>query len=665
MTTSGEPVGRPDRRRRHRSIAVGALASALVGLLVLAPAAWAKDPPAAGAPIDDLIYLTVGMTVAIAACVLPLIAYRRGKLRLLGRAFALVERGSSLPGWADLPRTMLTGALTLAIFGMYWDVAIHFEKGRDPGPLANGAHYFILGGLLGVFVSGVVGAALAGQRSPTAVRIKAPKWDVPVGAIVIVACGQFALVAFPLDDIWHRFFGQDVTLWGPTHLLIITGASLATIGGWMLYVEAVAVRHRAALRLPARAIGVATAGAFLLGLSTYQIEYDIGLPQFRLVEQPVIIMLAGAVALVAARIGLGRGGALGAVAFFILVRALLTLLIGPIIGHSSYHFPLYLAEGLLVEIAAVALARRGSSAEARPVAFGAGAGALIGTLGFAAEWGWSHVWGKFPWTAGMLPEAAILGLVAAVGGGVIGGYLGRALTPTVARKERAPRFTLPLAALAVLGAFAYALPLSTAGTPPRAAVTLTPAGGGPDRTVDATIRLIPKDAAKDAEWFNVTAWGGGGLVVDHLTRVSAGVYRTTKPIPVYPKWKVAVRLHRGREILAAPIFLPADTAIPAPGVPASASFVRPFDRDKKLVQREQKRGVSPLVIVFSYLTVLLLTASLLGLIVWALRRLETRLAGGVPNEPAFARTRESLDPAHVEEPPLDALAPPVRGGAAP
>ena len=36
---------------------------------------------------------------------------------------------------------------------------------------------------------------------------------------------RFALVGFPLDDGWHRLFGQDVTLWGPTHLMLIGGAS--------------------------------------------------------------------------------------------------------------------------------------------------------------------------------------------------------------------------------------------------------------------------------------------------------------------------------------------------------------------------------------------------------------------------------------------------------
>ena len=54
----------------------------------------------------------------------------------------------------------------------------------------------------------------------------------------MAACGAFSLVAFPLDDVWHRIFGQDVTLWSPTHLMLITGASLSVFGGLALYREA-------------------------------------------------------------------------------------------------------------------------------------------------------------------------------------------------------------------------------------------------------------------------------------------------------------------------------------------------------------------------------------------------------------------------------------------
>ena len=53
----------------------------------------------------------------------------------------------------------------------------------------------------------------------------------------MTACAAFALAGFPLDDVWHRLFGQDVTLWGPTHLMLIGGASLATLASAILVAE--------------------------------------------------------------------------------------------------------------------------------------------------------------------------------------------------------------------------------------------------------------------------------------------------------------------------------------------------------------------------------------------------------------------------------------------
>ena len=67
------------------------------------------------------------------------------------------------------------------------------------------------------------------KPSASAVRV-APGWHAPLGGVLICACGAFALLGFPLDDFWHRLFGQDVTLWGPTHLMLIGGASMTLLG---------------------------------------------------------------------------------------------------------------------------------------------------------------------------------------------------------------------------------------------------------------------------------------------------------------------------------------------------------------------------------------------------------------------------------------------------
>ena len=47
-------------------------------------------------------------------------------------------------------------------------------------------------------------------------------------------------------------------------------------------------------------------GGLLIGLSTFQAEFDFGVPQYRAVLQPALIALAAGVALVAARSGSAR-----------------------------------------------------------------------------------------------------------------------------------------------------------------------------------------------------------------------------------------------------------------------------------------------------------------------------------------------------------------------
>ena len=134
---------------------------------------------------------------------------------------------------------------------MHWDISLHIAQGRDAGPLANPAHYFILVGLFGIFAAGLLAMCLPLEKpSRVAVRI-ADDWYAPLGGVLIAACGAFSLIGFPLDDVWHRLFGQDVTLWGPTHLMLIGGAAMTLVGLAVLLVEAGAANARG--RPPRRA----------------------------------------------------------------------------------------------------------------------------------------------------------------------------------------------------------------------------------------------------------------------------------------------------------------------------------------------------------------------------------------------------------------------------
>ena len=502
---------------------------------------------------------------------------------------------------------------------MYWDISIHIDQGRDPGPLANPAHYFILAGLFGIFSAGFFAMVLPKER-PSGVAIRIGRdWWAPLGGVMICACGAFSLIGFPLDDIWHRLFGQDVTLWGPTHLMLIGGAAMTLVGIAVLSVEG--MRANASGEVPLRELAhtrlaraIALTGGLMLGLSTFQAEFDFGVPQFQLIFQPMLLMVAAGVGLVLARVYAGRGAALGAAVFFIVLRGGLALLIGPIIGQTTPHFPLYLAEALVVEAVALFVSTK------RPLAFGLASGVGIGTVGLAAEWAWSHLWMTLPWPGAAFPEAALLGFAAAVAGSTLGAWIGTHLSPEPLA-ERSPllRRAAVCSALVVAALVGYGL-YTSPQQGVSAQVALHDVGGKHGREVEATIRLDPPDAAANAEWFDVTAWQGGGLVVDPLQRVGPGVYRTTEPIPVYGNWKTMVRFHKGNSLTALPIYLPRDAAIPVGEVPAPAHFTRSFGSEHKLLQREQKGG-SPVLVAIAYSTVAAITLSLLALLAWALHRL--------------------------------------------
>src|SRR5213078_3999765 len=136
------------------------------------------------------------------------------------------ERQWGVPAWVALAGEIASVSLLIALAGMYWDISLHIDNGRDPGPLANPAHYLILFGLFGVFVAGFFSIIMG-----------ASTWKIPIGGIMLFACASFSLLGFPLDDGWHRIFGQDVTLWGPTHLMLFGGAGMTLLGRATLLVE--------------------------------------------------------------------------------------------------------------------------------------------------------------------------------------------------------------------------------------------------------------------------------------------------------------------------------------------------------------------------------------------------------------------------------------------
>lgn len=580
------------------------------------------EAPARGAGLNQVIGLSIAAVVITLLMLWVGHAHRTHRIQWLTRAADKVGEKFHRPNWVALPVLIFTTSIICALFGFIWDVSWHIGNGRDPGPLANRAHYFIIIGLFGVFLAGMVSVVLPFDRpGPAPVRITR-NWHAPVGGVLMAGCGLYAMIGFPLDDIWHRIFGQDVTLWGPTHLMMIGGACFSLFAVLMLEREGEAqegeqVYHGVFITF----LRYLSFGGLFIGLSVYQIEFDFGVPQFRLVFQPMLIAGAAALAAVAARITMGRGAALIAAIFAIALRGGVALLVGPILGAPINWFPLYLGPALAVELVAL------TPLVKRPIVFGAVAGLGVGTVGLWLESLWIAAVYHYPWPISMWGEALAMAVPVAVLMGVCGALFGMVLTG-----QRLPGRGIGIAAVALTvlvigGAVANGLHIVVPGQN-NATIVLTDLPSAPgQRMVSADVQLLPADMVSgNPDWLTILSWQGRmnndrGLVIDRLAKVGPGHYRSTQPVPVWGDWKTLLRVQDGRTMTAVPIWEPADSAIPAPEVPALAASTRPFVLEVTILQRERDQSAPAWLFTAGGIVVLFLTLMVIGGLTWGAGRL--------------------------------------------
>ena len=276
-----------------------------------------QRPSRRGAALDQVIGASAAAMLATAALLYLGWAHRTGRRDLLRRVAAFAARDTGFEPWAALPSLIAAGALLIALVGMYWDISLHIDQGRDAGPLANPAHYLILAGLFGIFVAGFLAIVLPDRKPSDAcdpdqrrlVRAARRRGDARRGGVRAdrlparrrlasdLRPGRDPLGPDPPDADRGRRPDPDRER-DPDR----RGAR-----------ESVAPPPRRALRSPpvARHRRVYAAGGLLLGLSTFQAEFDFGVPQFQLVLEPIMLAFAAGVALVAARVWIGAGAALG------------------------------------------------------------------------------------------------------------------------------------------------------------------------------------------------------------------------------------------------------------------------------------------------------------------------------------------------------------------
>ena len=118
-------------------------------------------PPAGGAELGQIVIATVAAMFDHRGAALPRLRPPLRPRRSCWSAWPPAPNGApGIPGWAALPAAIATASLLVALFGMYWDISLHIDNGRDAGPLANPAHYFILVGLFGIFTAGFIAIVL-------------------------------------------------------------------------------------------------------------------------------------------------------------------------------------------------------------------------------------------------------------------------------------------------------------------------------------------------------------------------------------------------------------------------------------------------------------------------------------------------------------------------
>ena len=516
-----------------------------------------------------------------------------GALQRVGRG---LTRLTGIPGWAAIAIGQSLFALLLAGVGFYSDVAWHIALGRDE-ELFTAPHTAILLGLIGILSAAVFGTIVATLDG----------WDggwhvagfrVPWSMLPLGALGIGAVSGFPMDEIWHGAYGVDVTMWSPTHMLMILGASFTGLAGWLVMADT-GVHPRS--NRWARFLHGFAAWLTLQGLVASQGEFSFGVPQFPQMFHPLLVSMASALGLVAIRIVLGPGRAALIAALFLGFQFVPLMDDGPV---DTRHGATFIVSALVVEAVARVVGIRDR------LRFAVISGVGVGTIGLAGEYAWNSDdifdGAHQAWNTSLFPLAAGVSVVAAIGAAILGVGFTRAFR-FVAPDRGIGRTALAIGAvLAVVPVLAF-LPRDVGDVTATVALEQASSDEFDEEGAIVTATLDPPDAADDAHWFQATSWQGGGLVLADMQEIEPGVWRAEAPIPVEGLWKSLLRLHRdGNEMMAVPIWFPDDPSIGEPEIPA-VDRTAEFASESQFLLRETEEGngwLSP--IVHGYLALVLL-----------------------------------------------------------
>jgi hypothetical protein len=125
---------------------------------------------------------------------------------------------ASIPSVYRVALWVLLGAKLIAGWGVQWDIQWHVRIGRDtfwipPHVMTYSGVAILVLASFGVLARDTRRHLLAG-RAPEGTERVLGLTGTP--GFLLAACGiALTVLAAPIDDLWHRLFGIDVTLWEP------------------------------------------------------------------------------------------------------------------------------------------------------------------------------------------------------------------------------------------------------------------------------------------------------------------------------------------------------------------------------------------------------------------------------------------------------------------
>jgi hypothetical protein len=114
----------------------------------------------------------------------------------------------------------------LQLAGVYWDLGWHHSRLRDT--FWSPPHLAIYSGVALALLAAAAGLLADGkttQRTRGGAFLRAYR--------VALAGPMIQVAAAPIDELWHRVIGPDVSVWSPPHLLGILGGLVGAMG-WIL-----------------------------------------------------------------------------------------------------------------------------------------------------------------------------------------------------------------------------------------------------------------------------------------------------------------------------------------------------------------------------------------------------------------------------------------------